>query len=1071
MKKRVSINLSVKNKLIPILLVIFLYTNTSYVFAHSSNIQFKNITIDDGLSQSTVEALYQDSNGYIWIGTNDGLDRYNGYEFKKYKQGNDPSTNIASNYILSIKEDNKKNIWVATVSGLSKIDTKSNKVTNYFDTKETGNLSNYNVCDILITKDSEILVATGDGLNIYDEKNDSFKRILKDNLTSQDIYSLDQDENGNIWIGTYGGLNKIDVKTKSVKTFYSKDKESISEDTIYKVYSDKNGYVWVGTFSSGLNKININTNKVTVYKNIDEDSTSLPGNFVRSILKDSEDNIWVATDRGIAKYNEDSEAFLNYSNDLGNRYSLLNDDVFSLMQDNTGLIWIGTYEGISLFDPRNNITHYKKRPSEKQSLNSNVIHGIYEDDSENLWVGTRSNGINIINRKKHTVQYITRDNGLSSNSINYITGDKNYIWVATNDGLNRINKKTNEIKIYGTKEGIKNNKIKSLCLDSKGYLWIGTENSLGILNTTNDEMKDMDYIFDKYKINDKYISAIHEDSQGNYWIGTFKDGGLIKVDTKHNAIKNYKKDLRNNNSITSNSIRCIIDDTKGNIWVGTNYGLNKFDLKTQKFKSYTEKDGLSSNTVYGTLLDDKKDIWMSTNYGISKLDAETDIFTNYNVADGFQSNEFNAGAYFKNNKGELFFGGINGFNIFEPSQIYQDRTSIPSVKFDEFIVNDVSYKDINNMKFDYTGNSIRIKYFLPDYKDTKNNRYYYKIEGHDSDWNVTDNNEIIYKDLDPGKYTFVIKAINHHGIESKESKVTFIIKPHILLSSMAFCIYILIISIILYLNATKVKRLDRLVDKKTLQLQKEMIKNKKLFDKLIKLEQNKTNYFVNLSHELRTPLNVISTTQQLILELNKRDEGIDKEKIDYHTIVMQTNTNRLLNLINNIIDTSKIEDGSYNIDIKENDIVYLVEETCLSLKDYIESNGLNLIIDPEIEEKIIECDKDEIERCIVNLISNAKKFTPRGGKIEVTIKDLDDFVQINVCDTGIGIPKDKQDQIFNRFNQVVDENYHQKGGSGLGLTITKHIINLHNGDIYVSSEENKGSTFTILLPVKLNKNI
>ena len=295
------------------------------------------------------------------------------------------------------------------------------------------------------------------------------------------------------------------------------------------------------------------------------------------------------------------------------------------------------------------------------------------------------------------------------------------------------------------------------------------------------------------------------------------------------------------------------------------------------------------------------------------------------------------------------------------------------------------------------------------------------------------------------------------------------IKPYILLSPMAFLVYGIIVLVGIYLNRIKMKKLDKVVDKRTHKLREEMGKNNELLNKVINLEKNKNNYFVNLSHELRTPLNVISTTQQLILELNKKENGLDKERLNYHTKVMQCNTKRLLNLINNIIDTSKIEHGSYEINIKEYDVVYIVEETSLALKDYVESKNIELIIDPEVEEKIIECDRHEIERCIVNLISNAKKFTQEGGSIEVKLKDLGEYVEISVADSGIGIPKDRQKYIFERFNQVIDKNSEQKGGSGLGLAITKHIIDRHKGKLYLESEENKGSIFTIVLPVKINK--
>lgn len=339
----------------------------------------------------------------------------------------------------------------------------------------------------------------------------------------------------------------------------------------------------------------------------------------------------------------------------------------------------------------------------------------------------------------------------------------------------------------------------------------------------------------------------------------------------------------------------------------------------------------------------------------------------------------------------------------------------------------------------------------------------YKLEGVSDSWDISRSNNINYSDLAPGTYTLKIKARSYSGKVSDESAVKFIIKLPIWKSKAAILIYLIIITIVIYRTINSVKRLDNLVKNKTLQLTKEMEKNDKLLKKVIELEKRKNNYFVNLSHELRTPLNVISSTEQLVTELNKSKDGIGKSKLNGCMQVVRRNTKRLLNLINNIIDTAKIESGSYQLNIREHDIVYIVEEATLSLKDYIERKGIELIIDPEMEEKIIKCDEHEIERCIVNLVSNAAKFTPEDGTIEVTIEDLDEKVKIIVKDTGIGIDKKYHDSIFNRFNQVIDQGTESKGGSGLGLTITKQIIDMHGGQISVESELGKGCKFIIIL--------
>lgn len=1051
-----------------LLIILLITTNIVYVSAYN-NINFKNITSEDGLSQGTVETIIQDDQGYIWLGTNDGLCRYNGYEFKIYKHDEELENSITNNYIVDIKQDNSGNIWGGTANGLSKIDTKTDLITNYNMNDEEKSLSHYNIGDILITKSGDVLVGTSDGLNIYNEKKDEFYRIFnKDSdLSSQFIRSLAEDENQNIWVATNNGIDKIDIKNnKNIISFKTgHGKFDISENDIYVVRYDPKGYIWAGALKEGLNRIDINTNEVKQYKNDDRDEKSLPGNHVKDILRDSSGNLWVGTDNGLAKYNEQTENFATYKNKIYDKTSLVNDEVFSIQEDESGLIWVGTYAGISMFDPNTNIEHYKKDPFDENSISDNPIHGIYEDKDGLLWVGTNSKGVNVINRKNYNVKHLnktSKDYPISDDNINDIVGIDNKIFIATKNGLNEVDKDFKTINIYNTEDGICNNNITALFADSKKNVWIGTANGISVLNTNTNEIIDITDILTNHNIEDQYIKVIYEDSKGNYWVGCFIDGGLVKIDPNKRTIENYRNKKEDKISISSNNIRSIVEDKNGNLYIGTSYGLNKLNESNNTFERYSEKDGLSNNTVYGLLVDDNNNLWASTNLGISKLDTNTMTFETFNIIDGFQGNEFNGRAYYKNKSGELFFGGINGLNIFRPNDINRSRY-VPTVIFDEFKVNGKVYKDINNQEFKYNENTINISVFISNYKNTKNIQYMYKLEGVSDSWDISRSNNINYSDLAPGTYTLKIKARSYSGKVSDESAVKFIIKPPIWKSKAAILIYLIIITIVIYRTINSVKRLDNLVKNKTLQLTKEMEKNDKLLKKVIELEKRKNNYFVNLSHELRTPLNVISSTEQLVTELNKSKDGIGKSKLNGCMQVVRRNTKRLLNLINNIIDTAKIESGSYQLNIREHDIVYIVEEATLSLKDYIERKGIELIIDPEMEEKIIKCDEHEIERCIVNLVSNAAKFTPEGGTIEVTIEDLDEKVKIIVKDTGIGIDKKYHDSIFNRFNQVIDQGAESKGGSGLGLTITKQIIDMHGGQISVESELGKGCKFIIIL--------
>ena len=1055
-----------KINIILILVCIFscLKISTSYANIRES-FNFKNITIEDGLSQSTVETIYQDSKGYIWIGTNDGLDRYNGYEFKHYKHDKYDKNSIANNYIVDIIEDKNGYIWVSTIGGLSRINPDKDEIKNYYSKEDSGNLSNSNLWQLLCTKDNRLIASTIDGLNVYDEDKDKFTRILykEGELPSQYIYSLEEDLYGHIWVGTDNGLVELDKDLNIVKSY----QDAIGDSDVYNVYDDSKGNIWVCTLDNGLFKINLDDKSVENYKN-NNSKISIPSNNVRDIISDSEGKLWIATDKGLCTFDYEREEFITYNKKSYQSNSLIDDEIFCLLKDSSGLIWIGTYSGISRFNPNSSFTHFKSDPYDNNSISGNVIHGIYEDDDKTLWIGTNESGVNIINGE--SIKHLNKENSnIVSDLIEDITGFKNYIFIGTNEGLSVLVKNDKTVKNYTitnytTKDGLPSNKIRSLFIDSKGYLWIGTNKGLAILDINNNKIIDITYILDEMGVSDKFIRAVYEDSKGNYYIGCFLEGGLIKINPNNKEYKIYKNIENDDSSISNNSIRYINEDLYGNILVGTSHGINILNLSTDKFNHYTEKDGLINNTIYGILVDKNNGIWMSTNAGISKLSTEDATFKNFTITDGLQSNEFNGRACFKSKDGNMYFGGINGFNVFN-SQDIELSTFEPKVIFDNFEINGTNKKDISNIKFKSNENNIKINFFTNDYKNTKTTQYYYKLEGLENEWNMTNSNSLVFANLGSGDYTLKIKTITQHGVMSDESSVHFTINPPIWRSNYAICIYLIliIISILRYMH--KVNTLDRLVNERTNKLRKEMEKNEQLFKKVLSLEQNKNNYFVNLSHELRTPLNVLSSINQLIKEFTKKDNFITPEKLSYYMGIMDRNCSRLLSLINNLIDHTKIENNSYIINKKDEDIVYLVEETVLDMKDYIEEKGLELIFDTDVEEKVIRCDKVDIERCIINLVGNAVKFTPEGGLIEVLLQDLDDKVKIIVKDNGIGISEENQKIIFDRFNQVVDESSEQKGGSGLGLTITKQLITLHNGEIYVESEVGVGSEFIIILPV------
>lgn len=1069
-----------KSILIVILFIIVIFScivDKTYAVVNDANRNFKRITTDDGLSQISVSTIIQDRKGYMWIGTGDGLNKYNGSKFQVYKY-NHKENSISGNSITDLKEDLDGNIWVGTTAGLSKINTITDEITNYLPNENGCNISHYRIRAIMVSKNGDILVGTNDGLNIYDRENDNFIRIYNSedynsSLSNQEVYSLTEDVYGNYWVGTRNGLNRINNKTGVLERYFADedDENSISHNFIYSLHADNLGYLWVGTYYGGLNKLNLETGAIEKFMpGLD---SGIPGSYIRDILRDSRGDVWVATDNGFSKFIEEEKKFIKYKSSRYNLGSLISNDTMTICEDSSGAIWIGTSEGISLFNPENLFNYYKADPFDNNSLSSDNITGIYEDNDGILWIGTMFDGLNVFDRKNNKlirVDQIEDYHGefyISNNLVRDITGIDDEIWIATENGLDKYNKNTKEKIQYREESGLPCNDVRTLLIDSEGILWIGTRDGIGV-SDRNGKFGNYSQAFVDAGVNKLSFNDIHEDKDGIIWIAGSIEDGLIRFNKKTAEIKKYNyfgenKEASNN---TYNYIISINSDSKGNIWLATDYGIIKFNKESEEYKRYTEEDGLPNNFVYGILLEDEEYLWASTNYGLTKFNIEEEKFINYESADGIQGNEFNQYAYFKSNSGEMFFGGINGLTSFRPEQI-NEKEFIPNVQIESLSTNYGKLIISDEIKLDYKNNQLEFEFFLPDYKDNRKINYAYRLFGLDKEWVFSDSKTSInYTNINPGEYEFQIAARNSSGKWSDPTSIKIKIDNPPWKTHFAYFGYCTLVIIIIYVIWNRVKILDSMVKQRTLELNNKLIENDILYSKLLCHEKYKNNYFINLSHELRTPLNIISSTQKVIENLNNQEQKISKEKMAYYMNSIKRNCTRLMNLIDNIIYTSKIESGTYRLNFKQHDIVYLVEELALSMKELIEENGIELIIEPFIEEKIIECDDIEIERVIMNLISNAIKFTNRDGIIQVFIWDLGDRIKISVKDNGIGIDPKYHKCIFDRFSQTYSESTEEHGGSGLGLTLSKQLIELHNGIIWVESELGKGSEFIIILPVR-----
>jgi ligand-binding sensor domain-containing protein/putative methionine-R-sulfoxide reductase with GAF domain/signal transduction histidine kinase len=764
-----------------------------------SNLKFEKLSIEDGLSQSTINSIFQDSNGFLWFGTQSGLNKYDGSKFIIYVHDALDSNSISENWINSICEDTLGNIWIGTLGGgLDKFDINKERFIHYKNNPDNNNsICSDRIQVVYCDRNGNIWIGTdGGGLDIYDMKNNIFKHLThnnkkEDGISSNKVTAIYEDKLNNFWIGTRGGgLCKINKPGKSTETFttYKNDTSnhfSLSNNNILSIFEDSKNNLWVGT-EGGLNKFETAKDRFTIYKNNPKTVFSISNNNVRSILEDKNEMLWIATEGGLNIFDKNSGRFWRNVSDPSKPNSISSDDVRIVFQDKSGIIWIGTKGGgLNKFDWKRKIfKHYKNITGDSNSLIDNNVYSIFIDKSGYLWIGTIK-GLHKFDRKRKKLLFVFRhnpvdDTSISDDLVRMIYEDKKgVLWFGTNNGgLNKYIPSKNYFKRYkhdpNNSSSLNNNNVRAISEDSQGNFWIGTWEGLARFDRKQEKFYHFKHNSeDESSISDNRVRCILEDKEGELWIGTYH--GLNQFDYKNGKFIHYLHDANDNNSLSHNRILSMHEDTTGVIWIGTyGGGLNKFDKEKKKFTRYTEKNGLADNAIYGVLGDDANNLWISTNKGLSKFDPLLDEFNNFNVNDGLQSNEFNGGAYYKNLSGELFFGGVNGFNSFNPKDI-KDNNYIPPIVLTSFKVYDKELKlnqsisTIYEIELSYKQNFISFEFASLDYTNPDKNEYKYKLEGFDKEWiNCGHRQFANYTNLDGGKYIFKVKGTNSDGMWNEE---------------------------------------------------------------------------------------------------------------------------------------------------------------------------------------------------------------------------------------------------------------------------------------------------------------
>jgi signal transduction histidine kinase/ligand-binding sensor domain-containing protein/DNA-binding response OmpR family regulator len=1074
---------------------LFLAAGWRTAFTQPSGYQFERIDMTKGLSHHTVNDILKDSSGFLWFGTSSGLNRYDGYSIRVFRNIPDDTTSLLNDVVTRLYEGPNGMLWIYSYSGN----------------------------------------------NVYDPRTESFHRnthalLKKLNIADGTITSIQKDRAGNFWFVHYNqGLYYFDIKTKRTTHLQpvTGDTTSISSLQLSNIKQDKAGDYWLIHQNGVLEKIDQKTLKV-IYRDFTLNNRFNGQVYDYDLMIDRDDDIWMYNDRnfGCFSFNPRTRTFTNFTRE--SKVKLNSNIVRKIVEDDRGFIWIGTENGgVNLLNKKTFEMRYLINEEEDDNtISENSIHALYKDREGIVWLGTYKNGISYyhpnIFRFQQYKHHRSRPKGLPVSDINAFAEDKNgNLWIGSNaGGLIYFDRKKNSFTQYlhepGNKNSLSNNVIVSLLLDKQGLLWIGTY--YGGLNSfdgrtfthyTHDpanpkslgddnvwEIYEDSYhnlwigtlkggvdVFNRSKnefyhyrsgevnsIHTSYVPALLEDKLGNMWIGT--GYGLEVLDKSSGRFIHYLNDPTNPESISSNGVLALRQDSRGLIWIGTQRGLNLFNPEKRTFRVFQEEDGLGHNFIFTLIEDQQRNIWMSTPKGLTKMTVKGEngsydfSFQNYDISDGVLSGAFHENAVLKTSTGELIFGGSNGFNIFDPEKIQNDETN-PSVTFTDFQlfnknvkigeeVNDnlilsaaisrvkkITLKPVNNV---FSVEFAALNFFHPE-----KSLYKYKLEGFNKDWLVTDASQrrITFTNLDPRDYILKVKASNSDGIWGEEAELHITVLPPFWKTNLAFVLYaFLIIGAVFFVRWLAVTK-----ERVNFRIQNERMEAQRMHE----LDMMKIKFFTNVSHEFRTPLTLIITPLEKFLKNSSNED----ERKQFQLI--HRNARRLLNLVNQLLDFRKMEVQEVKLNLAEGDIVSFIRDLVFSFSDLSEKKNIKLSFSSAIEVLETHFDQDKVEKILFNLLSNAFKFTPENGQVSVKLnlrkKENANCLELKVTDTGIGIPKDKLHKVFDRFfqSEIPDSMVNQ--GSGIGLSITHEFVKVHGGTIEVESEPGKGSIFTVLLPV------
>lgn len=1071
------------------LLFIFLCLSTNF-FGESQQFSFRHLTLADGLSNSHVNCIIQDHNGFIWIGTENGLNKYNGYDFSAYFANPNDSTALLSDEVFALLEDTSNNLWIGTFRGLYKYNPSNDNFIQVPLHPTDNNISKKPVLKLQEHDENHIWIATsGNGVLLYNTKNKTYKTYRPSSsgatqLSSRYTLSVHKVSQNLVAIGTSdNGFDIFDISHEKFTNYNINESypELVNSNSVQCFYNYSQDSLLIGT-RNGLFCFNLHNKKLDKFTFANQQVVLNDGTAVFDIQKDFQNRLWISTNgEGLICINPNKNKVHRLTHLKDEPSSILNENNRDIYEDRQGNLWVVSYQaGINILPNKIRFFENYNLFDPKGPYHSNTVTSIITDNKNNLWIGTDGGGLKYIDRvNNNTKHYYPDENKTTSIPdkviMSLLLDRQKNLWIGSySGGLSVFNTKTKTFKNYQNSEAIgsiSNNYVSSLLQDKRGNIWVGTNgNGLNKYNPEQDNFKvfTMTDTLNETNLINNWINVLAEDNNGRIWIGTF--WGLSVYDPYANHFINYLRQEGELESLSNNVIYSIIESSKNEIWVGTRNGLNKFLPHRNSFEVYTIADGLPGNIIYGIEEDNSGNLWLSTNRGLCKLNTQTGETSNYFESDGLQSNEFFRGSSYKSPIGEMFFGGTHGLNSFFPDSIseqYQipnpiitnfrifDQKIRPGQPFNKRIILNNPIHETNKITIKQQDNSFSFELAALDFILPEKNFYRFKMEGFDQDWKTLDYKQriVTYTNLDAGTYVFKYKAssIDNQWPENHKELVIEI-KPPWYRTWWSYALYYtLLLALLIFIWLFSINRL-----KLNTQIKMERLDREKSEE----LNQAKLRFFTNISHEFRTPITLIIGPLERLLS-NKK---ISNEHGDTLRLILK-NSNRLLRLVNQLMDLRKVETGGMKLKVSEQNVIDVLKDIYNAFGEYAHQKNIDFQFISEFDSLHGWIDQDKVDKIVFNLLSNAFKFTPKHGEIILSIsQDTEKTIQISVKDSGKGISKKDQQLIFERFYQANNQGL-DFVGTGVGLSLTKSLVEIHKGKIELTSEEKIGSEFIVTIPI------